>query len=217
MQNPASDTGQPQKRRRNRVPISCRACQVRKLKCNRQRPCQNCEVRGDTDDCVYAIRVDDRISKLSASTGRHEMQERIDKLEELVLIALAASKPPPTQSAINRSGDERASPVSNNPQSSNHSANPDIGILETDSRDRHLYSGETAWNTVLYEVSTPGLSHQQSLILSKSSLTDGHVQRSATSGQLAQKALGAEPTSMRHPTKSESNVLHQPTFMQEVQ
>ena len=81
------------------------------------------------------------------------MQERIDKLEELVLTALAASKPPPTESFNHRSGEEKASTIDTNPQSSSHPANPDIGILETDSVDRHLYSGETAWNTVLYEVS----------------------------------------------------------------
>ena len=85
------------------------------------------------------------------------MQERIDKLEELVLTALGANKPPPTGSFNPHNGEGKASAVSDNPQSSSHPANPDIGILETDSVDRHLYSGETAWNTVLYEVSDLGL------------------------------------------------------------
>ena len=137
-----------------------------RLKCNRQRPCQNCEVRGDTHDCVYAVRVDDRVSKPSSSSvGRNELQERIDKLEELVINALGANRSPPTGSFNARSSEEKASAISNNPQSLTHPANPDIGILETDSVDRHLYSGETAWNTVLYEVSNLGLSHQQSLAL----------------------------------------------------
>ena len=100
------------------------------------------------------------------------MQERIDKLEELVLTALAASKPPPAASSNRQVGEGKASPVNSNQRSSSHLANPDIGILETDSVDRHLYSGETAWNTVLYEVSDIGLSHQQSICLLRSSVTD---------------------------------------------
>ena len=100
------------------------------------------------------------------------MQERIDKLEELVLTALDANKPPPTGSFNSQSSERKASAIRDHPQSSSHPANPDIGILETDSVDRHLYSGETAWNTVLYEVSDVGLS---SLVLLKSSVTDWHV------------------------------------------
>lgn len=40
-------------RKRNRVPLSCRACHNRKIKCNRELPCQNCIVRNEVRTCSY--------------------------------------------------------------------------------------------------------------------------------------------------------------------
>ncbi|KAI0171934.1 fungal-specific transcription factor domain-containing protein [Hypoxylon sp. FL1284] len=75
-------------RRRNRVPLSCYPCRTRKLKCNRGTPtCENCIKRGDGQSCVYATPTSRRKNQSSAgaSSTPDDMQNRIDRLEGLVL------------------------------------------------------------------------------------------------------------------------------------
>lgn len=81
-------------RKRNRVPLSCAPCRHRKLKCNRGHPCDNCTKRGDTAACSYATPGSrKRGSAASGVTGGvsaanaspDDMQNRIDRLEGLVL------------------------------------------------------------------------------------------------------------------------------------
>ncbi|PNS18573.1 hypothetical protein CAC42_5112 [Sphaceloma murrayae] len=74
-------------RKRNRVPLSCAPCRHRKLKCNRGHPCDNCTKRGDIPSCTYAA----ANSRKRTGTGAgpngtpDDMQNRIDRLESLVL------------------------------------------------------------------------------------------------------------------------------------
>src|ERR1700753_4058894 len=74
-------------RKRNRIPLSCAPCRHRKLKCNRQQPCDNCIKRGDVGTCTYAAPAARKKSSISSpsATGPDEMQNRIDRLENLVL------------------------------------------------------------------------------------------------------------------------------------
>lgn len=75
-------------RRRNRIPLSCHPCRTRKLKCNRGHPfCDNCVKRGDTQSCVYAAPTSRKKPQGSndAATNPDDMQNRIDRLEGLVL------------------------------------------------------------------------------------------------------------------------------------
>ncbi|CZT22718.1 related to transcription activator protein acu-15 [Ramularia collo-cygni] len=73
-------------RKRNRVPLSCAPCRHRKLKCNRGHPCDNCSKRGDTGACSYATPGSRKKGGSSgASTTPDDMQNRIDRLEGLVL------------------------------------------------------------------------------------------------------------------------------------
>ncbi|KAK5948287.1 hypothetical protein OHC33_010721 [Knufia fluminis] len=75
-------------RKRNRVPLSCGPCRHRKLKCNRQSPCDNCIKRGDSQSCSYAAPAAKRkgTSNSAGSGGTpDDMQNRIDRLEGLVL------------------------------------------------------------------------------------------------------------------------------------
>lgn len=44
---------QSQKRKRRRDYLSCQLCRVRKVACDRQRPCMTCLVRKCADECVY--------------------------------------------------------------------------------------------------------------------------------------------------------------------
>ncbi|KXL47363.1 hypothetical protein M433DRAFT_82246 [Acidomyces richmondensis BFW] len=87
--NGASPDGQQFRvvRKRNRIPLSCAPCRHRKLKCNRGHPCDNCTKRGDTQSCNYAT-PGNRKKGGSANGGNaspDEMQNRIDRLEGLVL------------------------------------------------------------------------------------------------------------------------------------
>ncbi|RHZ64930.1 putative C6 transcription factor [Aspergillus thermomutatus] len=51
---PAASRTSPAKR--NRVPLSCASCRVRKLRCDRHQPCHNCVIRGSSNLCLYATR-----------------------------------------------------------------------------------------------------------------------------------------------------------------
>ncbi|KPM36672.1 hypothetical protein AK830_g9907 [Neonectria ditissima] len=62
--------------KRNRQPVSCTACQRRKSKCDRQKPCGACEKRGDAPSC--------RFGGSAGPAGRLEVQARLAKLEEMV-------------------------------------------------------------------------------------------------------------------------------------
>ncbi|RLL98837.1 hypothetical protein CFD26_107122 [Aspergillus turcosus] len=62
----ASRTG-PAKR--NRVPLSCAACRVRKLRCDRRQPCHNCVVRGSSNLCLYATTRPSRRQKVNSSVS----------------------------------------------------------------------------------------------------------------------------------------------------
>lgn len=73
-------------RKRNRIPLSCGPCRHRKLKCNRGHPCDNCTKRGDTASCSYATPKNKRPGQAgTASQSPDDMQNRIDRLEGLVL------------------------------------------------------------------------------------------------------------------------------------
>ncbi|KAF2146560.1 uncharacterized protein K452DRAFT_67460 [Aplosporella prunicola CBS 121167] len=74
-------------RKRNRVPLSCAPCRHRKLKCNRGHPCDNCTKRGDNASCTYATPGNRKKTSSTNSTASSpdDMQNRIDRLEGLVL------------------------------------------------------------------------------------------------------------------------------------
>ncbi|KAB8356457.1 hypothetical protein FH972_024040 [Carpinus fangiana] len=81
--------------RRNRVPLSCGPCRHRKLKCNRAHPCDNCTRRGDLQSCTYATPGNrKRNSSSGGSSSPDEMQNRIDRLENLVLSLMTNGGPP---------------------------------------------------------------------------------------------------------------------------
>ncbi|KAJ5641453.1 hypothetical protein N7490_005453 [Penicillium lividum] len=99
-------------RKRNRVPLSCAPCRHRKLKCNRSNPCENCVKRGDAHSCSYA-QVGTRkknIQQQTTPTSPDDMQNRIDRLEGLVLSLMTngAQSAGPTAAMATISGDSSA-------------------------------------------------------------------------------------------------------------
>ncbi|KAK3898574.1 hypothetical protein C8A05DRAFT_37845, partial [Staphylotrichum tortipilum] len=79
-------------RRRIRVPLSCDPCRARKLKCNRELPCQNCTARDGQAACKFrkheAI-VEAAVHNRTNGTG-DAMRDRIDHLEDMVAALIAA-------------------------------------------------------------------------------------------------------------------------------
>lgn len=80
-----------------------------RLKCNRGHPCDNCTKRGDTGSCTYAAPGNRKKSTAStgATTSPDDMQNRIDRLEGLVLALMTngaqSAGPAAAQAAIAQS------------------------------------------------------------------------------------------------------------------
>ncbi|KAJ8119753.1 hypothetical protein ONZ43_g3369 [Nemania bipapillata] len=71
-----------QAHRRSRVPLSCDPCRSRKLKCNREKPCQNCAARGEHAACKFRGPVNNAAP--AATMNGDATRQRLDHLEELV-------------------------------------------------------------------------------------------------------------------------------------
>lgn len=70
-------------KRRRQVPISCRFCREKKLKCDRQTPCSNCSFRGLTCSNEFKSQLPNR-SALPDISEKAAVLERLRRLEEVV-------------------------------------------------------------------------------------------------------------------------------------
>ncbi|KAL4962947.1 Zn(II)2Cys6 transcription factor [Aspergillus stella-maris] len=68
--------------RRSRIPLSCEACRSRKLKCNREKPCQNCSARGET--CYFKGSANGAPLAPARDQNGEAMRQRLDHLEDMV-------------------------------------------------------------------------------------------------------------------------------------
>ncbi|KAK6083227.1 fungal specific transcription factor domain-containing protein [Seiridium cupressi] len=76
---------QPQRSNtRARIPLSCDPCRTRKLKCNREKPCQNCAARNEHENCMFHGPKNGPSPQAQGSTNGNAMRQRIDRLEEMV-------------------------------------------------------------------------------------------------------------------------------------
>ena len=171
-------------RKRNRVPLSCGACRHRKLKCNRQAPCDNCIKRGDGPSCTYAApaakRKGTNSSTPSSNAAPDDMQNRIDRLEGLVLSLMtngnSSGSAAAAQAAIRTATSSTTGSGSLGPNldsqlddsEMNESAYVDagenesetdgvtksLGILKVDQeKNKTYYIGEAHWAALLTEIS----------------------------------------------------------------
>ncbi|KAI5862579.1 fungal-specific transcription factor domain-containing protein [Durotheca rogersii] len=163
-------------RRRNRVPLSCYPCRTRKLKCNRGTPsCENCIKRGDTQSCVYAAPTSRRKNQSSAgaSSSPDDMQNRIDRLEGLVLSLMHGGANIEIPSTSNAAA---PAALSSTDSSSAHVEREDdgamrddaggddsdvddglatsLGVLKVDAdKGKSMYIGQEHWHTLLADIS----------------------------------------------------------------
>ncbi|OQV09403.1 Fungal Zn2-Cys6 binuclear cluster domain-containing protein [Cladophialophora immunda] len=166
-------------RKRNRIPLSCAPCRHRKLKCNRQSPCDNCTKRGDTASCTYAApaaRKKGSQSQNAANATPDDMQNRIDRLEGLVLSLMTngsqAAGPAAAAQALSAGSSTMESgslgPNLDNeleesammddadgqePESETDGVTKSFGILKVDAeKQKTFYIGEAHWAALLNEI-----------------------------------------------------------------
>ncbi|KAK0703833.1 hypothetical protein B0T26DRAFT_658508 [Lasiosphaeria miniovina] len=165
-------------RKRNRVPLSCYACRTRK-KCDRTHPCSNCTKREgmDTSSCSYAAPSSRKKNQGQGPASPDDMQNRIDRLEGLVLslmhgganidassaaavaatattaVAAAAATDSGSSAKIDRDdagamqGDDEDSDIDEGLASS-------LGVLKVDAdRGKSMYVGQEHWHTILADIS----------------------------------------------------------------
>ncbi|KAJ5475276.1 hypothetical protein N7539_008342, partial [Penicillium diatomitis] len=158
-------------RKRNRVPLSCAPCRHRKLKCNRSHPCENCVKRGDAASCSYAQASNRKKTspQQTALTSPDDMQNRIDRLEGLVLSLMTngnqSSGPAAALAAISGESSAGSTRLSNeidvddmdngnegNPEESDtEQVTKSFGVMKMDS-GKSYYLSEAHWASVLHDI-----------------------------------------------------------------
>ncbi|KAF4918415.1 Fusarisetin A cluster transcription factor fsa6 [Colletotrichum viniferum] len=167
-------------RKRNRVPLSCYPCRTRK-KCDRSHPCSNCVKRegADTASCSYATPATRKKNQSQGASSPDDMQNRIDRLEGLVLSlmhggasidpATAAAAAAATSSSNSKSTTE-STPASQkidhdeeamrDDDDEGDDSDPDgglatsLGVLKVDAdKGKSMYIGQEHWHTILADIS----------------------------------------------------------------
>ncbi|KAK6222820.1 hypothetical protein LQW54_000629 [Pestalotiopsis sp. IQ-011] len=162
-----TDGTQRKIQKRNRPPVSCLLCRTRKVKCDRQQPCERCVKSGEAAFCEYAPRAARKPRSEGRSSAdlrpKHEamsrpvLQVRLQKLEDMVS-GMMNGLPHPAQlrenpldtpsSTDQRTDAETRSDLSTPPSiiGANHT-----GILTTQSE--HAFVGPTHWASILESIS----------------------------------------------------------------
>ncbi|KAK0383321.1 hypothetical protein NLU13_9234 [Sarocladium strictum] len=165
-------------RKRNRVPLSCYPCRTRKLKCDRSQPCSNCTKREgmDTQSCSYATPVSRKKNQSQGESSPDDMQNRIDRLEGLVLSLMHGNANVTTQpgtgtgasasQSVTDSGGSSGAKISNDQGGEmvdeDEDADSDVdqdlskslGVLKVDAdKGKSMYFGQESWHTILADIS----------------------------------------------------------------
>ncbi|KAJ5591872.1 uncharacterized protein N7459_002241 [Penicillium hispanicum] len=157
-------------RKRNRVPLSCAPCRNRKLKCNRTHPCENCVKRGDAASCSYAqagARKKNSPQQQTSPTSPDDMQNRIDRLEGLVLSLMTngaqSAGPAAALAAISGESSGPSTGLSNEldfdedgngmaDESDTEQVTKSFGVMKMDN-NKSYYISEAHWASVLNDIS----------------------------------------------------------------
>ncbi|KAI9838030.1 MAG: hypothetical protein M1819_006184 [Sarea resinae] len=110
----SSNHDNPNRPKRERALLSCAQCRLRKVKCDRGRPCDNCVKHDDVSKCIYIHQGGKaRRSRRRASGSRkhsseddpqsmEEMKDRMGRLESLILSLLSQNSGPQNLAEIRR-------------------------------------------------------------------------------------------------------------------
>ncbi|OAQ81474.1 C6 transcription factor [Purpureocillium lilacinum] len=150
-------------RRRNRVPL-------RHRKCDRNHPCSNCTKRegNDTTSCSYATPSSRKKSQTQADSSPDDMQNRIDRLEGLVLSlmhnggnvdpesAARASESishSTTDSASSAKAGREEAAMMDEDSDVDDSLATSLGVLKVDSdKGKSMYIGQEHWHLILADI-----------------------------------------------------------------
>jgi hypothetical protein len=146
-----------------------------RLKCNRSHPCENCIRRGDAFSCSYAAPGTRKKNQSQGATSPDDMQNRIDRLEGLVLSLMTngaqSAGPAAAAAAISRSQSDSAGSISypvkldndeddmikeedEGENSEVEGVTSSLGHLKVDpDKGKSLYFGDSHWHMVLADVS----------------------------------------------------------------
>ncbi|KAJ5698605.1 hypothetical protein N7462_000610 [Penicillium macrosclerotiorum] len=158
-------------RKRNRVPLSCAPCRNRKLKCNRSHPCENCVKRGDAASCNYAQASTRKKNQpqQASPTSPDDMQNRIDRLEGLVLSLMTngnqSAGPAAALAAISGESSAGSTGLSNEidvdavdddaegnlEESDTEQVTKSFGVMKMDN-NKSYYISEAHWASVLNDI-----------------------------------------------------------------
>ncbi|KAI1282854.1 fungal-specific transcription factor domain-containing protein [Xylaria sp. FL0933] len=130
----AGDNSEPQKK----PPLSCTSCRARKLKCDKQNPCRNCERSGA--ECVFPARK--RIQR-PRKTKNSELLQRLNRLESIVgRVGLASLEEAAAEAGVG-AAEVQVTDTEPQPQPQPHS-HPVVGATDTrphGERDEHVPCG----------------------------------------------------------------------------
>lgn len=110
---------------------------VTRLKCNREKPCQNCVVRGETtaSSCTYAEKAEKKPGQLNPRSDE-DMRKRLNRLENSILTMMSKD----TQHGDNPTG------------STNGSSHEDLVALPTGGQRISKDTRSTHWDAILNDV-----------------------------------------------------------------
>lgn len=142
-----------------------------RLKCNRTNPCENCIKRGDAASCNYAQPNSRKKNPQQASTTPDDMQNRIDRLEGLVLSLMTngsqSAGPNAAMAAISGESSAGSTQFSHDidaeeegmegaEESDTDQVTKSFGIMKMDN-NKSYYISDAHWASVLSDVSLGGL------------------------------------------------------------
>ena len=128
--------------KRNRQPLSCLPCRLKKLKCDRAHPCEMCIKRNDEGSCTYSRPA---TSGRADVAGRAKAHDRLRQLEQLVM-QMAESNASPQ----NGSTTQVTPPTTVSTASTGDEALAD-GALQHGS-GTSKYVGSTHWSAILENI-----------------------------------------------------------------
>ncbi|KAF7889055.1 hypothetical protein EAF00_009355 [Botryotinia globosa] len=99
-------------RQRFKPQLSCTFCRTRKLKCDRNSPCNHCSKRDLSSSCTYIHNSHANTSHAQRTREKpKDVQDRIQQLEELVVILMNQAKDTPAPSKPTTSPGSRSSTI----------------------------------------------------------------------------------------------------------
>lgn len=151
--------------KRNRPPVSCLLCRTRKVKCDRQQPCERCIKSGEANFCEYAPRAARKPRGTEPRTlpearskpetaSRPVLQVRLQKLEEMVngLVSTGAYSADHSLSTPS-SSDQRNETDSRSDLSSPPSlSTPGLSVHASSRPGEGGYIGNTHWASILESI-----------------------------------------------------------------